>query len=130
MGVRDEDLLCKMMYACGRNNPLSQNLPVLPAPPKGELFQIGETRKKREAKRLAFFRFDLSFGVERGEQPLSRGASASKSLALFWFSFGAKREHLPSAMPFAKGLKHNPRDRSLAGSITPALLPLRPRPPR
>ena len=25
--------------------------------------QIGETRKKRLAKRLAFFRFDLSFGV-------------------------------------------------------------------
>jgi len=25
--------------------------------------QIGETRKKRLAKRLAFFRFDYSFGV-------------------------------------------------------------------
>ena len=25
--------------------------------------QVGETRKKRLAKRLAFFRFDLSFGV-------------------------------------------------------------------
>ena len=25
--------------------------------------QIGETRKKRLAQRLAFFRFDLSFGV-------------------------------------------------------------------
>jgi len=36
------------------------------------------------------------FGVKRGEQPLFRGSSASKSLALFWFSFGVKREH-PSA---------------------------------
>ena len=34
--------------------------------------QIGEARKMRLAKRLAFFRFDFSFGVERGEQPLSR----------------------------------------------------------
>ena len=33
------------------------------------------------------------FGVKRGEQPLFRGSSASKSLALFWFSFGVKREH-------------------------------------
>ena len=28
--------------------------------------QIGETRKKRLAKRLAFFRFDFSFGVCKG----------------------------------------------------------------
>ena len=46
----------------------------------------------RLAKRLAFFRFDFSFGIIKGEQPLIRGSSASKSLALFWFSFGAKRE--------------------------------------
>ena len=48
---------------------------------------IGEARKMRLAKRLAFFRFDFCFGVTRGEQPLVRGSSASKSLALFWFSF-------------------------------------------
>ena len=41
----------------------------------------------RLAKRLAFFRFDFSFGIIKGEQPLIRGSSASKSLALFWFSF-------------------------------------------
>ena len=35
-----------------------------------------------------------SLGSERGEQPLSRGSSASKSLALFWFSFGGKREYI------------------------------------
>ena len=34
--------------------------------------QIGETRKKRLAKRLAFFRFDLIFGIVKGEQPLTR----------------------------------------------------------
>ena len=28
--------------------------------------QVGETRKKRLAQRLAFFRFDLSFGVWKG----------------------------------------------------------------
>ena len=50
-----------------------------PPLPCGELppqrlrgLQIGEARKMRLAKRLAFFRFDFSFGVERGEQPLSR----------------------------------------------------------
>ena len=34
--------------------------------------QIGETRKKRLAKRLAFFRFDFFFGLVKGEQPLTR----------------------------------------------------------
>jgi hypothetical protein len=34
--------------------------------------QIGETRKKRLAKRLAFFRFDLIFGIVKGVQPLTR----------------------------------------------------------
>ena len=41
--------------------------------------QIGETKKMRLAKRLAFFRFDLCFGIIKGEQPLIRGSSASKS---------------------------------------------------
>ena len=73
-----------------------------PPLPCGELppqrlrgLQIGEAKKMRLAKRLAFFRFDFCFGVTRGEQPLVRGSSASKSLALFWFSFGAKREQSP-----------------------------------
>ena len=34
--------------------------------------QIGETRKKRLAQRLAFFRFDLIFGIVKGVQPLTR----------------------------------------------------------
>ena len=48
----------------------------------------------RLAKRLAFFRFDNSSGIIKGEQPLSRGSSASKSLVVFWFSFDIKREQL------------------------------------
>ena len=34
--------------------------------------QIGETRKKRLAQRLAFFRFDFRIGIVKGEQPLTR----------------------------------------------------------
>ena len=55
--------------------------------------QIGEVRKMRLAKRLAFLGFDFFFGLVKGEQPLSRGSSASKSLVVFWFSFDIKREH-------------------------------------
>ena len=50
--------------------------------------QIGETRKKRLAQRLAFFRFDNSSGIIKGEQPLIRASRASKVagafLVLFW----------------------------------------------
>ena len=50
--------------------------------------QVGETRKKRLAQRLAFFRFDNSFGIIKGEQPLIRASRASKVagafLVLFW----------------------------------------------
>ena len=50
--------------------------------------QVGETRKKRLAKRLAFFRFDNSSGIIKGEQPLIRASRASKVagafLVLFW----------------------------------------------
>ena len=73
-----------------------------PPLPCGELppqrlrgLQIGEARKMLLAKRLAFFRFDFSFGIIKGEQPLIRGSSASKSLVVFWFSFAIKREQSP-----------------------------------
>ena len=55
---------------------------------------MGEAQKMRLAKRLAFLGFDLIFGIVKGEQPLSRGSSASKSLVVFWFSFDIKREQL------------------------------------
>ena len=42
-------------------------------------FKSEKREKMRLAKRLAFFRFDLSFGIIKGEQPLIRGSSASKS---------------------------------------------------
>ena len=34
------------------------------------------------------------FGIIKGEQPVIRGSSASKSLVVFWFSFAIKREHI------------------------------------
>ena len=50
--------------------------------------RIGETRKKRLAQWLAFFRFDYSSGIIKGEQPLIRASRASKVagafLVLFW----------------------------------------------
>ena len=74
-----------------------------PPLPCGELppqrlrgLQIGEARKMRLAKRLAFFRFDFSFGIIKGEQPLIRGSSASKSLALFSFSFVRQKRTFPA----------------------------------
>ena len=79
-------------------------------------FKSAEPEKtvKRSSRRtgvnLQFFSgVALCFGVKRGEQPLFRGSSASKSLALFWFSFGVKREHprLPPATP-AEGIQNRP----------------------
>ena len=52
----------------------------------------------RLAKRLAFFRFDFCFGIIKGEQPLIRGSSASKSLALFWFSFVRQKRIIPARL--------------------------------
>ena len=57
--------------------------------------QIGETRKKRLAKRLAFFRFDNSSGIIKGEQPLIRASRASKVAGAFLVLFCArKRVHI------------------------------------
>ena len=75
---------------------------------------IGETRKKRLAKRLAFFRFDILFGIIKGEQPLIRGSSASKSLVVFWFSFDIKREQ--SAL-MKKRSDPAPPARTISGSL-------------
>ena len=56
--------------------------------------QIGETRKKRLAKRLAFFRFDYSFGIIKGEQPLIRASRASKVAGTFLVLFWCAKENL------------------------------------
>ena len=42
----------------------------LTVPSVAQRLQIGEAKKMRLAKRLAFFRFDFSFGIIKGEQPL------------------------------------------------------------
>ena len=48
--------------------------------------QVGETRKKLLAQRPAFFRFDYSSGIIKGEQPLIRASRASKVAGAFAFS--------------------------------------------
>ena len=56
--------------------------------------QIGETRKKRLAKRPAFFRFDNSSGIIKGEQPLIRASRASKVAGAFLVLFWHAKENL------------------------------------
>ena len=58
--------------------------------------QIGETRKKRLAQRLAFFRFDNSSGIIKGEQPLIRASRASKVAGTFLVLFWCAKENLTS----------------------------------
>ena len=60
--------------------------------------QIGEARKKRLAKRLAFFCFDLSIGIIKGEQPLIRASRASKVAGAFLVLFWHAKENVPGAM--------------------------------
>ena len=56
--------------------------------------QVGETRKKRLAQRLAFFRFDYSSGIIKGEQPLIRASRASKVAGAFLVLFWHAKENL------------------------------------
>ena len=56
--------------------------------------QVGETRKKRLAQRLAFFRFDISSGIIKGEQPLIRASRASKVAGAFLVLFWHAKENL------------------------------------
>ena len=56
--------------------------------------QVGETRKKRLAQRLAFFRFDNSLGIIKGEQPLIRASRASKVAGAFLVLFWHAKENL------------------------------------
>ena len=44
----------------------------------------------------------------RRREPQPVASSASKSLALFWFSFGVKREHPPTERLFIKAIKPAP----------------------
>ena len=71
--------------------------------------QVGETRKKRLAQRLAFFRFDISSGIIKGEQPLIRASRASKVAGAFLVLFWHAKENL--ALPQQQ---FNPRFRRAA----------------
>ena len=59
--------------------------------------EAANRRNEKKAFSAAASFFSVSTtpsGSERGEQPLSRGSSASKSLVLFWFSFGTQKRTL------------------------------------
>ena len=76
--------------------------------------QVGETRKKRLAQRLAFFRFDNSLGIIKGEQPLIRASRASKVAGAFLVLFWHAKENLTSrnrALPPRTGA------RTISGSL-------------
>ena len=80
--------------------------------------QIGETRKKRLAQRLAFFRFDNSFGIIKGEQPLIRASRASKVAGAFLVLFCArKRVHIRRRCLLQKPYKPAQRDYTLCGKF-------------
>ena len=64
--------------------------------------QIGEAKKMRLAKRLAFFRFDFSFGIIKGEQPLIRASRASKVAGAFLVLFWHAKENVPGGNAFCK----------------------------
>ena len=83
--------------------------------------QVGETRKKRLAQRLAFFRFDYSSGIIKGEQPLIRASRASKVagafLVLFWHAkenISLAQERFSPRHQRANQLKENLTPRNLA----------------
>ena len=78
--------------------------------------QIGETRKKRLAQRLAFFRFDISSGIIKGEQPLIRASRASKVAGAFLVLFWHAKEN--SALPQPR---FNPRTGSREKRGTPVM---------
>ena len=60
------------VYGSADGVTLSQNFTFSKGVKSAVKQQIGETRKKRLAQRLAFFRFDLIFGIVKGVQPLTR----------------------------------------------------------
>ena len=60
------------VYGSADGVTLSQNFTFCKGVKSAAKQQIGETRKKRLAQRLAFFRFDFLFGLVKGEQPLTR----------------------------------------------------------
>ena len=76
--------------------------------------QVGETRKKRLAQRLAFFRFDYSSGIIKGEQPLIRASRASKVAGAFLVLFWHAKENLAPPQE-----RFNPRHQRVKPFIKP-----------
>ena len=60
------------VYGSADGVTLSQNFTFCKGVKSAAKQQMGETRKKRLAQRLAFFRFDFHIGIVKGEQPLTR----------------------------------------------------------
>ena len=54
------------------------------------------------AQRLAFFRFDYSFGIIKGEQPLIRASRASKVAGAFLVLFWHAKENFSFSLPPAQ----------------------------
>ena len=79
--------------------------------------QVGETRKKRLAQRLAFFRFDISSGIIKGEQPLIRASRASKVAGAFLVLFWHAKENL--AFPQQRFNQRNQRVKPFIKKSTP-----------
>ena len=60
------------IYGSAEDFRLSQNFTVSREVTPAAKQQIGEVRKMRLAKRLAFFHFDFLLGIVKGEEPLTR----------------------------------------------------------
>ena len=120
-------------WQCGKVSGSSAKFAGVSAPPGGAVaqrlrgFKSAEPEKtvKRSSRRtgvnLQFFSGGAHFfGVKRGEQPLFRGSSASKSLALFWFSFGVKREYSSANRNFPRGDHLNRPTQKAAAALSRA----------
>ena len=81
--------------------------------------QIGETRKKLLAQRPAFFRFDNSSGIIKGEQPLIRASRASKVAGTFLVLFWCAKENLAQRK---SSLARATSARSISKTISGSLL--------
>ena len=72
IGLPIMDFGASPVYGSADGVTLSQNFTFCKGIKSAAKQQIGETRKKRLAQRLAFFRFDFFFGLVKGEQSLTR----------------------------------------------------------
>ena len=83
--------------------------------------QVGETRKKLLAQRPAFFRFDISSGIIKGEQPLIRASRASKVAGAFLVLFWHAKENL--ALPKERSIPRLKRAKPFIRKLTYTKIP-------